>query len=71
MCKYLSDIKTMVPVLMVRGRWFNNEGNGIAWSILEEGGLIPYKFFKGHGEILYSVEGDPGEHNSALYSMNV
>jgi len=68
--KYTSDFKQMTKRLIVTGRRFNDDvGNRSTWTILEEQGLIPIEFYAGHLRIPYTAEGDPHEHNTAIYSL--
>jgi SAM-dependent methyltransferase len=66
--KYAKDFKTMTKYLLVSGRRFNDDkAHKSTWTIMEENGLTPAKFFAGHLEIPYMPEGDPHEHNMAYY----
>lgn len=68
LAKYARDFKQMTHFLLVAGRRFNDDkANRSTWTILEEQGLVPDKFFAGHVQIPYKPEGDPSEHNIAYY----
>ena len=69
--KYIQDFKKMSPFIFVHGRRYNDDiKHRSNWTIIEEQGLIPNKFFKGHIMIPYSSDGDPNEHNAAQYVLN-
>lgn len=67
---YANDFKKMTKRLFITGRRFNDDKNNRStWTILGEQGLVPDKFYAGHIEIPYKPDGDPGEHNIALYFL--
>jgi len=68
--KYIQDFKQMTNKLIVTGRRFNDgKGKRSTWTILEEHGLIPDEFYGDCGQISYVAEGDPTEHNMAIYNL--
>jgi ribosomal protein L11 methylase PrmA len=68
--EYIRDFKNMTNFLCVSGRRFNDDvKKRSTWTIIEEQGLIPSKFYKGHIPIIYSPLGDPNEHNIACYHL--
>lgn len=68
LANYAKDFKNMTKFMLVSGRRFNDDlKKRSTWTILEEQGLIPSKFFCGHLQIPYTSEGDPNEHNIAFY----
>ena len=65
---YINDFKKMTNTLLVAGRRFNDDTKKRStWKIIEECGLIPLEFYKGHEKISYSPDGDGNEHNLAIY----
>lgn len=70
LAKYIADFKQMTNRLVVMGRRFNDDPKRRStWVILEENGLIPDRFYAGGEIIPYNGEGDPGEHNLAIYTL--
>lgn len=70
LANYAKDFKEMTNFLMVAGRRFNDdEKQRSTWTILQENGLVPNRFFNGHVEIPFSPEGDAHEHNIAFYNL--
>ena len=70
LAKYAQDFKSMTKFLLVSGRRFNDDKNNRStWTILEEQGLVPEKFFAGHLQIPYMPEGDPSENNVGYYFL--
>lgn len=68
--QYIRDFKKMSKELMIVGRRYNDESQSISnWSILEQEGLIPYKFCQRNEEIPYTPEGNPHDHNEAYYKL--
>jgi len=68
--KYIQNFKKMTHRLVVSGRRFNDDATKRStWTILEEEGLIPDKFYGVNGEMPYTAEGDPEEHNTAVYVL--
>lgn len=68
LANYAKDFKGMTDFLLVAGRRYNDDTkHRSTWAILQENGLTPYKFFKGHIEIPFETEGTPEEHNIAFY----
>lgn len=69
--KYISDFKNMTSKLIVFGRRFNDDiKKRSTWKIIEENGLTPRKFYDSSGlEITYVSDGDPNEHNLAIYTL--
>jgi 2-polyprenyl-3-methyl-5-hydroxy-6-metoxy-1,4-benzoquinol methylase len=68
LARYVKDFKVMTKHLMVFGRRFNDDkARRSTWTVLEENGLVPDKFFAGHLRIPYTPDGDPNEHNMAYY----
>jgi SAM-dependent methyltransferase len=68
--EYIKDFKQMTHFLFVAGRRYNDDkGKRSTWTILEEQGLIPYKFYCEDKKVLYVAEGDPNEHNIAYYQL--
>lgn len=68
--EYLNDFKQMTHRLVVFGRRFNDDPKRRStWTVLEENGLIPYKFYYGMNEIPYTPEGAPEDHNLAIYTI--
>lgn len=66
--QYVEDFMTMTSCLIVSGRRFNDDvGKKSTWSILEENGLIPVEFYKENLKIEYSSDGNPNDHNTAIY----
>lgn len=67
---YLNDFKNMTNFLLVSGRRFNDDvKNRSVWTILEENGFYPEKFMRGNTIIPYNAEGNPEDHNTALYKI--
>lgn len=67
---YVNDFKQMTGRLIVTGRRFNDDkSRRSTWAILEDSGLIPTEFYAGHLKIPYIAEGDPNDHNTAVYSL--
>jgi 2-polyprenyl-3-methyl-5-hydroxy-6-metoxy-1,4-benzoquinol methylase len=66
---YINDFKKMTNFLIVYGRRFNDEHQKSTWKILEENGLIPYKFYQGNEEIEYNSEGNLHDHSLAIYQL--
>lgn len=64
---YIEDFKKMTKKLIVCGRRFNDDKQRSTWSIIEECGLVPTKFYLGLKETIYSSAGDPDEHNIGIY----
>lgn len=65
---YAKDFRGMTKHLIVTGRRFNDDvTRRNTWAILGENGLVPKKFYAGHLLIPYTPEGDPHEHNTAIY----
>jgi hypothetical protein len=68
--KYIYDFKRMTSNLVVAGRRFNDDvKRRSTWTILEENGLIPISFLHGDKIIDYIPEGNPEDHNTAIYSL--
>ena len=68
--KYIQNFKKMTHRLVVSGRRFNDDATKRStWTILEEEGLIPDKFYGVNEEMPYTAEGDPEEHNTAVYVL--
>lgn len=68
--EYVLDFKQMTHFLYVNGRRFNDElPHRSTWAILEEQGLIPYKFCNESYEIPYLAEGDPNDSFNAYYKL--
>lgn len=67
---YVKDFKPMADRLVVTGRRFNDDKDGRStWTILAEQGLIPTEFYIGNQKIPFQPEGDPHEHNWAIYIL--
>lgn len=70
MVQYLDDFKQIGKTLMVAGRRYNDDiERRSTWKIIEEQGLTPTKFFRGHIQIPYTSDGNPEEHNVGLYDL--
>ena len=67
--QYIFDFKKMTHKLVVCGRRFNDDGYQNTWTIIEDCGLVPTLFQKGHMVIPYSREGNPDDHNIAVYTF--
>jgi 2-polyprenyl-3-methyl-5-hydroxy-6-metoxy-1,4-benzoquinol methylase len=69
--QYIKDFKNMTSKLIVFGRRFNDDvKNRSTWTVLGENGLIPHSFYDlGVGKIQYEPEGDPNQHNLAIYDI--
>lgn len=67
--KYIQDFKQMTNKLIVIGRRYNDDKHRSVWIILEEQKLIPIRFYEGDKLIPYKPEGDPHDHNMAIYVL--
>lgn len=69
--QYISDFKKMTGRLFVTGRRSNDdpEKHRSTWTILQENGLTPDAFLKGLEHVPFNPEGDPEEHNTAIYEI--
>lgn len=67
---YISDFLKMTKKLVVFGRRFNDDVNKRSnWNILKEAGLTPTCFYEENKLIPFSPEGDPEQHNLAIYLL--
>jgi SAM-dependent methyltransferase len=67
---YISNFKIMANKLVVSGRRFNDDTKKRSnWSILEDNGLVPHKFYLHQTQIEYMPEGHPEDHNTAIYLL--
>lgn len=67
---YIHDFKQMTSNLIVAGRRFNDDvKRRSTWTILEENGLFPVTFLYGDKVIDYNPEGNPEDHNTAIYRL--
>ena len=65
---YLKDFKNMTKKMIVMGRRFNDDPKGRStWTILGENGWVPSKFLSGLTQIPYTPDGNPEDHNIAIY----
>jgi len=69
--QYIADFKNMTKNLMVAGRRINDDPNKgrSTWTILQENGLTPSVFLHGATRIPFQPEGEPEEHNVAIYTL--
>jgi 2-polyprenyl-3-methyl-5-hydroxy-6-metoxy-1,4-benzoquinol methylase len=68
--QYISDFKNMTSKVIVFGRRFNDDvKNRSIWQILEENGLLPDSFYVDGRKISFATEGDPHQHNLAIYNI--
>ena len=68
--KYAQDFKGMTKFMLVAGRRFNDgPKRRSTWTILQEQGLTPSRFFDGHVEIPFEPEGVREGHNIAFYNL--
>lgn len=66
--EYIEHFKLMTSRLVVTGRRYNDDtGKRSTWRILEECGLVPMEFYEGGQLIPYAPDGNPEDHNSAIY----
>lgn len=72
LAKYLADIKSMAPYLIVAGRRYNDDNGKNTWQIIEDCGLVPCFFYNTieNSEVVYTAHGPPNDHHMAIYNIS-